>query len=81
MTLIGALSGKPLSIQDELFARATRLRQTPEFDPVRYCFLVTDEEWDALETAMKACRRQGSDHAELPNKKMFILEIEVRKRG
>jgi hypothetical protein len=78
---IGALSGRELSVDEDLIGRAVVMERTPLFDPTRVCFLVNDEEWEELERRMHSMQRFTNADPPLPTKKMFIRHIEVRKRG
>jgi hypothetical protein len=78
---IGALSGRELSIDEDLIGRAIVMERTPGFDPTRVCFLVSDEEWDELERINRSLQRFVDAELSLPTTKRFIRHIEVRKRG
>jgi hypothetical protein len=75
-----ALSGRELSIGEELIGCATRLERMPGFYPDRICFLVNEEEWNELDNEMRSLARYVSDETMVGTKKMFIKRIEVRKR-
>lgn len=78
---ISDFSDRELSIDEILIARAFAMERTPDFDPTRVCFLVSDEEWDELEKWLASMRLFADADPPLPSQKIFIRHIEVRKRG
>lgn len=85
--LMGSLSGRPLSVLDELTARASHLRRSmPVYDTARYCFLVSEREWDSLCADLKQLQGWHGSRAvdeSLPPEFLKSIEVhgvEVRRR-